>query len=402
MILGKVKYREKTMKIKRRQALGQSCLARSAEGMMMMRPLASSGFLLFFLANMAYAEALEERVLESNRYYARGNTFVAATDSDEATRGNPATLAEAKVSFQLRWEALDLMVGENTVDSLSDVMSIDAEGSAVKLLQTFRDKFGKRQYLRAQLAPLNMRIYSFELTPFAVTTNFVDMRLPTTPEIKFYSDSLAGLGLSYAFALGKEFLVGTTIKPTYHSRFSGDVAFADLLDFVDNSDFSLEDVFNHEEDYVVAADVGLIWVPSKEWRFGLVGENLGFADDAGGFKDPPPALRQRLSLGMDYRADYKPWYWDVLVDFQDILAAGDTDIFRLLHVGTELGRTYFTRDTDLGIACGINEGYFTSGAYVDLYLVRLQLTYYAVELGEYAGQRKDRRYGLTIASAMTF
>lgn len=348
--------------------------------------------------------AEQERVLESPRFFARGNTFVAASDSDEATRGNPATLAEPKLTFQLRFLQLDLMLGQNTLDSVSDVASIDAEASAVALLDTFRDKFGKRQYGRVQLMPLAMRIHSFEASPFLSSSNFVDMRLPTTPEVQFQSHTMTGLNLSYAMPIGKETVAGLTLRPAHRQRFHGNISFSDLLDFVDSDEFELGDVFEREEGFIVGADLGFIWKPGKEWRFGLVGENLGHAANNGDFQNGTSPLQQRVNLGLDYRMDFKPWYWDWLFDIQNIdqAWAGQLDFYRTLHLGTELGLSYLSRDTDLGVALGVNEGYFTSGLYVDLLIFRLNLAYYAVELGEYAGQRKDRRWGVTLLSSMTF
>ena len=363
-------------------------------------------FLLFALASpIGLAQAVEqERILDSTRFLARGNTYVAATDSDEATRANPATLAEPKLAFQLRFLQMDLFVGQNTMNSVSDVANVDGEASAVALLETFRDKFGKRQYGRVQFMPLATRIFAFEISPFVSSSNFIDMRLPTTPTVEFESHTISGVNLSYAQTIGKETLVGLTLRPAHRQRFRGDIAFANLLEFVDSDAFQLDDVFEREEGFIVGADLGVIWRKGKNWRFGLVGENLGHAANNAEFQNTTSPLAQRINLGMDYRYEFKPWYWDWLFDIQNIDQAwsGQRDPFRSLHLGTELGVSYVSRDTDLGLALGINDGYFTSGLYADFYVTRLNLSYYAVELGQYAGQRKDRRWGATLVSSMTF
>lgn len=364
------------------------------------------GFCGFIVsANLAVAVAAEqERVLESSRFLARGNTFVAATDSDEATRANAATLAEPKLTFQLRWLQLDVLLGANTVNSVSDIASIDGEANAVALLDTFRDKFGKRQYGRVQVMPLATRIFAFEMAPFVTSSSFIDMRLPSTPTVEFNSHTMTGVNFSYARTFGKDLLVGMTLRPAHRQQFHGDIAFADLLEFVDNDDFELSDILEREEGFIVGTDIGVIWRTGKNWRWGLVGENLGHAANLADFQHPTSPLAQRINLGLDYRMDFKPWYWDWLVDIQNIdqAWAGQLDVYRTLHLGTELGLSYLSRDTDLGLAFGLNEGYVTSGLYINMLIMRLNLAYYAVEVGEYAGQRKDRRWSATLLSSMTF
>lgn len=361
-------------------------------------------FVCSLIVNSDMASSRERmREFESARFYARGNTYIAAMDSNEATRGNPATLAEPKLTFQLRWAQADLFVGENTISTISDLTSLSAGDSAVSLLNTFRDKFGKRQYGRFQLSPLAFRIMSVEVAPVFGATAYVDARLPTTPEVEIYSDSVAGANISFAFAMSKQFFLGATLRPMHRTLFVGEMAFADVMDFVDDSDFSLDDIFQKREGFHLGLDVGGIYTSGKNMRLGFLVENLGYAGIIGDFKNATPEIEQRLGAGMMYRwALSKAWNWDFLADVHDLTSDGRYNMFRLVHLGTELGTSYFTRDSDLGVALGVNEGYFTMGAFLDAWLARLTFSYYAVELGEYPGQRKDRRYGISLESSMTF
>ena len=176
--------------------------------------------------------AEQQRPQESSRFYGRGNTYVAAYDSDEASRANPATLSESQIKFQMRWLQLDLLVGENSLDSIGDMTKMNGEDSAVQLLETFEDKFGKRQYARMQVSPLSMRIKWFEISPFFSTSNFVDMRLPTTPEVELYSDTMAGMNISFGFPLGKTLNFGLTLRPAHRTVYAGKMSFGDLIDVI--------------------------------------------------------------------------------------------------------------------------------------------------------------------------
>jgi hypothetical protein len=346
--------------------------------------------------------AEQQRPLESARSLGRGNTYVAAYDSDDATRSNPATLSETDIIVQLRWAQLDLFVGENAIDAVNDLTSFSAEDSATGALDAFKEKFGKRIYGRAQLNALATRVMWFELMPFATTSNYVEERVPSIPEFEFHSDTMAGVAMAFGYALGKNYNLGVTLRPAHRTVFAGKMAFADLLDFVEAEDMALEDYFEKREGFQIGMDVGGIWKPTKEWRFGATVENLGYAGNFSEFEDPPSPYPQKLSLGMNYRWDLKPWHWDFSADLQDVINPHQYDWWRLLHLGTEIGSSYISRDHDVGLMLGINEGYFSGGVFVDVFVARLTISSYAVELGEYAGQRGDRRWGASLSSTMTF
>lgn len=358
----------------------------------------------FALTTPVAAREQEEAVLESTRFHGRGGTYVAAYDSDDATRGNPATLAESNITFQLRWLQLDVMPGSNTVGLFSDILDLQggAGSSAVTALNTISDKLGKRLYGRGQLMPLALRFGPVEISPFASEAFFFDSRVPATPELEISSDTITGANFSIGIPVGKELMLGLTLRPMYRTRFSGKLAFSDIIGFIDDSNLELDDIIPREEGTQFAANVGAVWKPGKAWRFGLLADNVGYAGDFGEFSNSPPNQQQKVSIGTNYRIDWKPWFWDWAFDYQDLLNPQGLHMLRLMHFGTELGRTYISRDTDLGLQLGINEGYFTTGAYVDVLIARLNVSYYAVELGEYPGQRKDRRWAFTLQSTMTF
>jgi hypothetical protein len=296
------------------------------------------------------------------------------------------------------------MVGENSIDTFNDVFDFiqKEDASAVALLQEFGDKFGKRQYARGQVSPVALRVMNFEMAPFASSSNFVDMRVPTTPEVQVRSDTSVGVNFGFGLPIGKTLSVGLGLRPAHRTLYQGAVEFADLLDFIDDDDFELADLIDKREGLQIGWTVGGIWKPVSAWRFGLLVEDLGYAGNYGDFKHAPPPRQQKISVGANHRFDWKPWHLDLSLDVQDVANPESLNYFRLIHAGSELGRSYVSRDHDVGLLAGINEGYFTFGTFVDVFLARLTMSYYAVELGEYPGQRKDRRWALTLLSSMTF
>lgn len=354
--------------------------------------------------NIPTLQATEEqtRVLESPRFLGRGNAFVAGLDSDDATKGNPATLAETKMSWQIRWFELSLFPGQNSIDTISDLTSLDGSQTAVTLLQKFQDKFGKRQYFRGQFMPLALRILQFEFSPFIANASYVDMRLPTTPEIEIVSDTMAGANIAMGLNFGKAFAVGLNVRPMQRFYFAGQLAFADVVDYLPPTNKDLTDTMPLKSGTAVGLDVGSTWTLSPAWRVGALVENVGYTSDMAGGSDAPPPIPQRVSVGTMYRKAWNPWHWDMFADLQDLGNARAYNPMRLLHLGTEFGRNFWSRDHDIGVVAGLNEGYFTGGGFLDLWIARLDVVNYAVELGEYPGQRVDRRWGSTLRVATTW
>ena len=240
------------------------------------------------------------------------------------------------------------------------------------------------------------------MSPFVSSTNFAEARLPTTPDMEFYSDTIMGMNFSLGLEGGKGMAYGLTIRPMQRYKFEGGFSFGDLLDLVDDSSMSMDDVFQQTEGFYVGLDLGFTMNASKELRYGATIENLGHAGNQNSGTNSAGTIPQRVNVGANYRKEMKPWHLDFSLDVQDLVNPNQYNYFRLIHMGTEFGTSYFTRDNDIGLLAGFNEGYFTTGTYVDFWLGRLGMSYYAVELGEYPGQRKDRRWAFTLQTSMTF
>ena len=366
---------------------------------MRMRHSLLSALSLFVMVPGAEDQAIAtvaDSVFESVRNYGRGRTFVAAYDSDEAIKMNPATLAEGDVTFQLRWAELDLFysprgIGEASAlsgVSLEDGDDIDDARQAFKVT---------RPSGRGQLSLFSMRFGFVEVSPFAVGDGFGDLRNPAIPDVSIEGDILAGLNIGMGLAMSKEFSVGITARPFYRWYIGGEYG---LVDILEDTDFS-------DSDFLVSAgglgiDLGLIWNPGKTFRLGLVVQNLG---DTGYFQQwdaRPPPIPQRISAGLLWRLPMFGGDLDYLLDVQGILNREGVNLLRIVHTGVELGWSVFSRDHDFGVTAGLNEGYAGGGFFVDAFVARLDFAAYGVEMGQYPGQRPDRRMAFSLRSSMTF
>lgn len=345
----------------------------------------------------------QEHLFESSRFWGRGGTYVAAFDSDEATRANPATLAEAeKLRFQMRYLQFDGFVGKNTLDTVNDLNSMNSSNAGVDFLKSFREKFGKRQFARLQLAPLAVRVKSFEFSPFAVSNSFLDIRTPTVPEMRAQTDNYAGANFSYGRLFGKSLALGVTVRPLYRWYLAADLNMSDMSDYLGRDDVKLEDFAPMQTGSGIGADVGATWSASKSFRLGLVVQNIGDTGSLQHAGSEPPPFEQKVGIGSLWRLNLGQWRCDFSADVQDALNREKTSYWRLLHLGGELGTSYFSRDLDAGLQAGVNEGYVVAGMFVDILFVRIDLASYTVELGEYPGQRHDDRWAFSMRSTTTF
>jgi hypothetical protein len=353
----------------------------------------------------AYGEEIDYN-FESTRQRGRGNTYTAATYSHETPRWNPAVLSEAKPkTVEFRWFEFDVMVGQNSVDTVSDIMSALGSSSDEMLgniLETFSDKFGKRQYLRFQLLPIGLRFGGFVLEPFVTNYEWLEMRIPTLPIMALESDTRAGVGLSYGFPVGKNMRLGMTVRPTYRYFVSADVAATDVIQIAASEAGSSDDIVSMMSGMYVPVDLGMIWSNSPSFRFGATWHNVGDAAVTEEAADASPLIKSDLSLGMMYRKKVGSWNLDTSADLRDMLFRQSSSFLRKLHGGVEFGRPYFTTDNDIGVQVGVSEGWYSLGGFVDIWLARLAVSNYGVELGEVAGQRQDRRWGVTMQSSVTF
>lgn len=357
-----------------------------------------------FVALSFVAQGEEQEFLfESVRTLGRGRTFVAAYDSDEASRLNPATLGESGVRYQLRPLEFNGIVGENTVTTINDLTALTSTNDGIGFLRKFSDKFGKRQYLRLQGGILSQRFGRLEISPVVSTASWLELDRPPFPQMQWESDSFAGANISYGYPISPTLAVGATVRPMERFYIAGTLGFMDIFEFLPPAETKFEDIAPIRQGRGYGVDIGTIWKPRPTLRLGLTVQNVGdtgFSGENG--KQAPPNIRQVISTGMLLRQSWRRFDFDYSVDIQDLMNRRGVNNLRLLHLGTEFGTKVFSRDHDFGVTVGLNEGYVTAGLFIDLWVMRIDFINYTAELGESPGQKKDKRWGLAARSSITF
>ncbi len=358
-----------------------------------------------WMLTQSLGAAEQAQLFLSPRALGRGNTGLAGFDSADSAHINPALLAESQASFSLRPFQMEGFVGQNSIDTVSDILNLSNVGSdALGFLRSFDSKFGQRQYLRGQLSLFPMRIKNFELTPFGSTESWLEMRDPTSPQASFRSENMGGLQAALGFNLPKNIKGGISLRYLARASIGGTLTFTDIFEVIPPSQIAFTDLVPTRTGTGIGGDLGFTWTANAAWRFGLVAANLGdtaFTSTSATEAAPAP-LQQNIKVGAHLRKKYGVWDLDSDFEIHDLVNRHATNLLRHLHLGTELGRSLYGKGHDLGLLFGIQEGYFSGGAFVDLWLGRLELSNYAVEIGEGVGQRMDRRWALSLQTSMSF
>ena len=126
--------------------------------------------------------------------------------------------------------------------------------------------------------------------------------------------------------------------------------------------------------------------------FSFVWKDVGrttFQQTAG--TQSPPSQAENLTFGVSLTQEVSIIKWTHAFEYNFINTPNE-DFTKKVHLGTEASIGF------IDLRAGLDQGYFTYGAGVDLWLFKADAAYYTTELGNAAGQlRNDRMiYSLTI------
>lgn len=344
---------------------------------------------LLILPTLAFAQSTlfnYPHLYRGMRSLGMGGAYTAVGGDAEGVFYNPATLYD--MGFQLDLINPLVEVDQNAMDlstDLQDAMDLPTDTERTNaLLDIAEANTGK---------PLHFRVALF---PSVAVKNFVvgflgqgeaDARLHNqTSRIvevqgNYEYGPIGGASFSLPVTGLRLGIAGKYISRTsVNEEFSVNEIAADNFDIadyqVDNSDVSF--------------DVGLLYelpvLTTLKPRVGISVLDITDLDFKEGGKIP-----QRINIGASMTANL-PFLAEVILaaDYEDIGKAYEQDdsTWKRVHLGGEFGLL----DRHVLVRAGLNQGYPTYGAELDIWLIRLGYTFYSEEMGAYAGQDKDDRH----------
>jgi hypothetical protein len=107
--------------------------------------------------------------------------------------------------------------------------------------------------------------------------------------------------------------------------------------------------------------------------------------------DKAGKISEQINAGIALKPPFPIGQLVLAADVMDLgkESGSDDDLYKRVHMGAE-----YTPFRMLSLRAGLNQGYPTFGATLDLWLLKIVGAYYVEEIGAFAGQRDDQRYVL--------
>lgn len=328
-------------------------------------------------------EIVEEGI--SAKALGMGNAYLVHGKGHDSIYYNPAGLAKM-TGFQ--WRIMGMNLGLNGLDSYSEYA--DMVDNSDDLPSVLNQLYGRPIWGRADLQT------SISWGPFMIggagrSNMGFTLHNPALPELNtgYFADYsvFGGAGLPLIPGILD---VGVIAKRI--TRYSGGGSIgASVLGFLDSD--ILEERFKRSGtgygvDWGAKLRLPTDWNPSVgfAWRdVGHTSYNLHKTDIG------PESTPDQMSVGLGLEKDFTAFVVRPEINYK-YLNASNTQIGKKLHAGLEIEMPVVT------LRGGYNQGYYTAGVSFDFWIFEIDMATYGVELGEYVGQKEDRRYLLQIAA----
>lgn len=336
-----------------------------------------AGLCFFIFVTTTHATELSES-WTSARSMGMGNAFTAVATEGDALFYNPAALARVS---GFHWTIMDPRLGVNGAEAL-EVAEIAGNSSSVA--DKLNDLYGKAVWVGGG----GKTSIVFPGIGFAAYTNGdvgINLQNPAYPQMNLNYFFDYGLALGGAFDLVPSiWSVGVTARRVNRTGTNlplGPSVLATL---------DLEQIKERLKDRGTGygLDIGtMLTLPSPiRPTLALTIRNFGTTSFSfeEGTRAPPPSLPD-MTFGASITIDTPILTITPAFDYR-YMDRGDIQVGKKLHMGIEFELPLLT------VRAGLNQGYYTAGAGLDLGVLELEAATYGVELGEYPGQLEDRRY----------
>lgn len=342
--------------------------------------------------------------------YGMGRAYSAVADDWLALHYNPAGLALVK---KVDVQAFDVKLGgsRDVIDSLETVKDLDSDNN---LAHTLNEYAGKN--VMAEISNhTQITVPHFALgLSYEVHAN-VDLQNTAYPTtfMRYTKDFALSLGGAVGMGKRKDLRVGTRIEMI---KRRGGVREVRIDEIVGNRE-SLVDKFSATGSGV-SGTLGVQYrLPTSgrtEITTSFVWHDIGNTSfGSHGLAERPTRIDQNMVAGLALRLPiggrknrrlerrYGPSRSTSHLTFA----------FDYSHLNYSLDKEHFPKHVHLGVnldlpllslQAGLNQTSLSFGTSFDIGVIRVAVATYGEELGSYGGQRRDRRYVLSIGSALGF
>ena len=313
-----------------------------------------------------------------------GGAYTTVVRDADSLFYNPA--GYAKMSG-FNWTIFDLALGMNKLDSYQDYLDIAEDTSDVS--QIISDLYGE-----------NVTLYGGSKSAFSIgglsfgAYGLLDSNFQVNNPA--YPNLFANYNLDYGFFVGW----GLELIPNFVqigmqtrriTRTGGEVPIGPSIIATLDPDQIQDELGRSGTGWAFDWGINLVFPGALQPTIAFTWRDMGnteFINSSGGLAPNPVKQEHTLGVGLNYESmlmSIRP-----AIDFR-YLNHHQMQLGKRLHVGLEIEWPLLT------VRGGLNQGYYTAGASIDLSVLRIDAATYGVELGEYPGQLEDRRYMINLS-----
>jgi len=339
--------------------------------------------------------AVETQVFrESVRARGMGSAFTAAANDEMVLYYNPANLRSVRHnSFELLGGSL--AVNDRTLRIAEDLKGNDSSSTEYQLSRLT----GEKLFLEGNLSGLSLVTQRFGFGFSGKTLLDVQLRNPVVPylDVKAYVQMGGIGGIAWSF-WDYELDIGIALKGIHRQGIDRKFRLFDpvLIEAANENDTTkLEKEFSKETRF--APDLGITYhldeIHNLATKLSLTVQQIGGMDfENAGY------LPMQINLGASTSSELKGIDVVMAVDYHDLLNAQDLNpdgqfySFRHLKLGAEAGfLQLFNGHPLFAFRFGWEGSYMAYGASLNLYGLKLDYAQWGEEIGDYAGDKEDRR-----------
>lgn len=369
--------------------------------------------LLISLSNLAQAQFAPETPAANRRprNLGMGNVGIATQGAhDSSPFYNPAGLNDL-TERQYQFLSPLIEIASGSLQQLQDLSSLTGDLGDAGLISDrldLLDDFVQKNLGDFHRVRFGMDLFNYAQKNFAAGVGFdarinTSFRNPTFVNFEFRGQMDIVTYISGSHSLWDDKLqFGATLRPTI--RFALDekdqvVTFVDVIEENAAGEVILLDQLRRMKDprFGLAADIGLKsnleflpwaekgWFKSLQPSLGFVWRDIGST----GFGSAE-ANKQSLGVGLAAHPSLYGWPMVVGLDFVDLNQ--DRPVLSMLHFGVEVQTPYW-----VALRAGVNQGYFSAGTTIKLWVAKLEAAYYYEEIGRSVREKGNPRLALRLS-----